>query len=963
MRSFSKKLAFALAAAMVVTVVTPAAQAKAADDFTLNRTEQTLYVNKGVNDKGVVGGGLYGNVQTYDFNLKNKPSDWKDYGYKWTSSDAKVATVASGGITTAVGVGTATISCVITDKATGEIATTLKAKVTVKANAKEVIISNAAQYDDQTVEVGDVVDLNRTLVDENGKKSSSKGKYVTDLTKWVAEPSKGVEINQSNGQYTFTEEAVAGDYKLYCYTYQSSKYTNRTAESEPVTVTLQKEKTFEVKQTSLKALTVNFGSKVKELGLNDVQIIRLYGNDTTYQLPQVVKQVDLAADGLSASVQVFTPFENDVNYIVKVTGYEDYAMRASAGTPVRMTISADKNTLSPFVTVGSDGGQIHFHLYDKNDVDVTSEDERETVIFDTKDYSADGSYYVSGNRIYFMRADVSARVKAVYHSGDFKDGNEVGNLEAEFDFVGQNVPQILVKDFEATLSSTYGDYNKALSVPIGDGDGTHNLMLNVKAHLFNDASWAGKKDVFADEFFGEKYPGASIRLEEATPDVLTIYDGHYLRLHKEGKANILVNQITRDSNNEEIKTPVYVIPVTVTAARNLTTLSVDNPQVVVGIVEGRPDLSKAVLKFTAKDQYGADIDPVQVKVNGLTKQAEELRAGVEVNLGDKTITLNGDILGSAIADGMNMGTLNYKIQMNSNYWQNKEINLVVMLRKPIKDAEGNLKNPSYEIKITNGSLNGNIARTKNPTGNPGASAAKTATFTAYKMSNGIRYEELPVSPYPKDGKLVEGQYYYKVTKNGNDITNEGLFWNATEDTKKAVVSVYAVSGSAVAGQEVGGTIRFSCLANIDTNNSFVAPVGTVTGSAFKVVSYDGSGAGNYQVTLYQGVKQSGTNTIVPVQKHFVAGTTTFDAGSYSAAKRISETIDKTAVTPENIRACFEIKTTQSWENAGAPYSVDFVDTDDYVYVRKITFYDKLGNTDEYAPYEVQIGTSLRKVTP
>ncbi|MCH5274143.1 MAG: hypothetical protein J1E35_10745, partial [Lachnospiraceae bacterium] len=237
MRSFSKKLAFVLAAAMVITSV-PAAKAKAADDFTLNRTEQTLYVNKGVNDHGVVGDGLYGNVQTYDFNLKNKPSDWKDYGYKWTTSDAKVATVASGGITTAVGVGTATISCVITDKATGSVVTTLTAKVTVKANAKEVIISNADLYDDQLVEIGDVVDLNRTLVDENGNKSSTRGKFVTDLTMWVAEPAVGVEINQSNGQYTFTEEAVAGDYKLYCYTYQSAKYTQPTATSEVVTVTL-----------------------------------------------------------------------------------------------------------------------------------------------------------------------------------------------------------------------------------------------------------------------------------------------------------------------------------------------------------------------------------------------------------------------------------------------------------------------------------------------------------------------------------------------------------------------------------------------------------------------------------------------------------------------------------------------------------------------------------------------------
>ena len=110
MRRFSKKLAFALAAAMVLVTAAPAAQAKAADDFTLNRTTATLYANEGVNDAGKVGKDLTGNVQKYDFNLKNKPDDWATaYTYAWSTSNEKVATVTKGGVTTAVGMGKADI--------------------------------------------------------------------------------------------------------------------------------------------------------------------------------------------------------------------------------------------------------------------------------------------------------------------------------------------------------------------------------------------------------------------------------------------------------------------------------------------------------------------------------------------------------------------------------------------------------------------------------------------------------------------------------------------------------------------------------------------------------------------------------------------------------------------------------------------------------------------------------------
>lgn len=886
MRSFSKKLAFVLAAAMVVTVVTPAAQAKAADDFTLNRTEQTLYVNKGVNDKGVVSGGLYGNVQMYDFNLKNKPSNWKDYGYTWTSSNEKVAKVVSGGITTAVGVGTATISCVITDKATGEIATTLTAKVTVKANAKEVIISNAAQYDDQVVEVGDVVDLNRTLVDENGNKSSSKGKYVTDLTKWVAEPNKGVEINQSNGQYTFTEEAVAGDYKLYCYTYQSDKYSQPTATSEAVTVTLS-DASFDAVQNTLTKFTMNFGAPVKNLTTNDVEVIRLVeAGSAVYEYPQVVKSVKLADNGLSATVELFSNFQNNVNYVIKVNGFDDYTMTASAGVPVSMTISSNRDAVSPFVTAGAEA-QLYYKLYDANNVDVTTG--AETVLFNAESYSTDGSYYVAGDKIWFVKAGLSTTVVAEYQSGRFENGIQVGNVTAKFDFHSVDAAPVTLKGVTDATVTSWGN-DKTLSAPMGDV-----VTLKVKVAK----SQGDPVEVTSN---GQDIGIGSITFEETTPDVLAINKTDMkLLLFKQGVANIIVNLETIDGNGNTVKTPVGVVQVTVAAPRALSTVTVDKALTTVGTSAG---YTTEIVKLTANDQYGKPVTISSVTFSGTNDAANNVIAGVSY-IGENKIQLDGDVLKAALVNNANAIQLTYKAKVNNS----KEVTFSVLVKKANDNANTNYIN----IETTGGF--GEVARTVD------SKNAKSVTFTVYVMNNGIKIGTQEVAAYPANIADAEvNNYYFKVTKNGEDITNR------------------------VTATTNGAILNFSSLEEV-TN-------GAVSGSAVK---YD-LGAGNYAFTLYKCI-QSGTTKVL-VQQNSATGVATCNTGSYSAAVRVKDKVD--AVDQASIRACFEVKDTKG-NNATAPYFVDYDTADNagYVFVKSITFYDKVAD-DEYAAYTVNVGVSLRK---
>lgn len=877
MRRFSKKLAFALAAAMVLVTAAPAAQAKAADDFTLNRSAATLYVNKGVNDAGKVEG-LAGNVQKYDFNLKNKPADWATaYTYAWSTSNDKVATVTKGGVTTAVGIGKATISCVITDKATGNVASTLKATVTVKANAADVEITNADKYNDTVVEVGSVVDLNRTLVDADGNKNATKGKVATDLTKWVAEPATGVEINQANGQFTFTKDAVAGDYSLYCYTYQSDKYNQATATSEKVNVTLA-DSVFEVKQNTVKTFTINFDSAVKTLG--EVTVTRLLeANGATYEYPQVVKSATLAKDGMSATVEVFSALQNNVNYVINVTGYDAYTLTASAGAPATMTISSAADSVSPFVNAGAEA-KLYYKLYDAKGVDVTTG--TETVLFNAKEYSTDGSYYVAGDLIWFVKSGLSTTVVAEYQSGKFENGVQVGNVKAEFDFVSVDKAPVTVK---GVADATVGDFanNKTLSFPMGDA-----AALKVKIAK-------SEGDPVEVTTNGQDIGVGKITFETVSPQVLAL-NGTQLVVFNQGTAAIVVNLVTKDANGADVVTPIGVVNVTVTAPRALTTVAVDKALVTVGTATG---YTTETVTLTAKDQYGADVAITGVTFTGANDAATGVLAGVSY-IGDKKIQLDGSLLGAALKDATAI-QLTFKAKVNDS----KEVAFSALVKKANDNA-----NTNYLAIETAGF--GEVARTVD------SKNAKAATFSVFVMNNGIKTGMQDVAKYDANN-IVKDSYYFKVTKNGTDVTN-----NAT------------VSGGVV-------TVNFSGLEAVSN--------GAVTGSAVK---YD-LGAGNYVFTLYKGI-ESGANKVL-VQQQSATGVATCTTGSYSAATRTSETA--AAATQEAVRACFSVKDTKGNE-ATAPYFVKMnANATGYIYVESITFYDDLGN-GEFAAYTVNVGVALKK---
>ncbi len=906
MRSFSKKLAAVLALAMVVTTV-PAAQAKAADDFTLNKTSQILYVNEGVNDKGVVEGGLYGNVQTYDFNLKNKPSDWKNYSYKWSSSNEKVATVVSGGVTTAVGVGKATISCTITDK-DGKVATTLEATVEVRANAADVEITNANDYDGNTVEVGEVVDLNRAMFDEAGNKTTKRGTYVTDYTRWIAKnpngktEDNGVVVDQSTGKYTFTEDAVEGDYLLYCETYQSSKYSQTTATSDSVVVTLVKDKTFEVKQDTASQFTLKFATPVKTLATSDVTMIkRLELATGNYDYPQAIKSVKLADDGLSATVVMFGEFVNNNKYIISVKGYEDLEFAASLGNPVRISISA-KDALDGVVLTTNKPAEILVKYYDENGVEVVPENP--TVIFRLENRSTDGSYYLAGKNLTIKKEGVAATVIAEYQ-GRIENGKRVGQLDTKESFVAVNSAPVVVSGLAG--QTVNGWTNPTTTMRMGDA----GKQLQVKFTKTNNTTTAAVTN-------NGLFDNYKVTFTALNPEIAVISTTGYLTAFKTGVASFYVNLAEKQSNGTfGTATPVAVVDVTVDAKAVFAYASLNTTAITVGTATG---FETGSVVLTAYDNYnaatavsGADAVTIKCITDGFAEADFAAAFNKTLADGKVTLTFNAktalDILTAKnAAPAAGEATILYF----SATYNNSVSEFSVMIQVP-----GAADSNYIQVVSSTDSIDALRIKEDNKTG------VKTISFEVFEMNNAVKVGKLDFQAYPASASAVsEGTYCFKVMKDGKDVAAKFV-------------------------QLVGNKVTVT-LSDKDANNNVI---------------YDGVGAGTYEFALYQ-CYGSGENAVLVQEYSNVVNVYVSDAGSYYVAGDLVNNKVASA-TDDLILACFNIKdrkgngvldpnVTKLYDK----YEVTKTAVADagYVYVEKITFYEAVG--DEFVPYVVNVDTVL-----
>ncbi|HEX3021771.1 MAG TPA: Ig-like domain-containing protein [Lachnospiraceae bacterium] len=187
-RNLSKKLAFFMVLALIVTTITIPKFAKAAAP-TLSATQQTLT----------------GVGKTYKLTVKNQV---KGCTYTWLSSNTKVTTVTSSngtGTVTSVGKGKSKITCTI--KYSNGAQRKLNCTVTVLVPATAVKISNANIVNNvHTIQMGSTYDFNRTLTPTG---SSDRTYFTVEPEGYATVSAAGVVTPIKEGTFTLVATAAA----------------------------------------------------------------------------------------------------------------------------------------------------------------------------------------------------------------------------------------------------------------------------------------------------------------------------------------------------------------------------------------------------------------------------------------------------------------------------------------------------------------------------------------------------------------------------------------------------------------------------------------------------------------------------------------------------------------------------------------------------------------------------------
>ncbi len=954
MRSFSKKLAFVLAAAMVVTAFAPAAKAEAAKEMAINKSSQILYVNEGINHKGgEVAAPGKGNVSVYDFSVKNKPADWKTaYSFAWSSSDEDVVSVAKGGVATAVGVGKATVYCKVTEKATKEV-TTLKTKVTVKANAYDVEITNADAWDGATVEVNEVVDLNRAMYDEDGNKTTKRGTLVTDYTKWVAEPAAGVEIDQKTGKFTFTEDAVAGEYKLSCYTYQSSKYTEATAKSDVVVVEFVNGG-FEVDQTASNGFNLLF-NKAADVKIADVTVNKIIKvGDSTGKLPQVVSNVAMSEDKKTASVSLFTNFENGATYEVSVKGYDEVAsFVASYGIPVSMTISSNSNMQGGVaVYIGDTPTELTYKLFDAEGNDVTNT-ATGYVVFNAADLTT-SDYFVNDNYIIIYKEGAQVAVNAEYHFYKNETDLDETVIKTTGYFVGVNKAANGLASVDIA-AKYWGSSLTKLPVDLTGPYSKVDLEVKIKTTDSNDNGVVYSNGDQMQYAVNDVYP--YVRYRSSNPDVFDI-NGDEIKLFTEGVSAVLVDLITFNDNGSENVNTVAAAYFTVSPKSVVSKVGFANgSSVVAGTVEGY-DVEK--LGINVQDQYGFTwgVQAVSYDANGNAVPQEDINGNPtfeEIKFSDDTVIDNGAIYfeersgangwqDKVVVDGTllleAMAAAGY-VELDGDNWVVNGKNVTTLTKRVV--VKDDAKNPaasdiSFTFNVTlkkavgnvmtsvvaEGTTSGNVARYNTSNQYDNAEQAKSVTFKVITKQNGIQTGQLALAGVKTSNTVASGaaigDLYYTITRDTKDIS-----------------SVVTDNGNSV-------TVNYS------------AEDATYGNVSYKIADKD-LGAGSYIFTVYKVAKNNTTGKLYYAFVGSSNANVTCDAGSYTYGKRLAESVSTT--DDATLRDCFEIYGLDGKKTTNG-YSVDKTISENYVHVKSITFYEPLaGQNGAQALYTVPVNVSLK----
>ena len=610
-KNFFKKLSFVLALAMIVSVIAPAAGVFADTGLKLNSKDKTLHLAQP------------GKKNKFNFNIDGeKQKGWK---YLWISSNEDVAEVnEKNGVTTAVGIGTANITVVITDKNGAEV-DRLTAKVTVKDNIKTVAIKNPPT---EPIPVGEEYDFDRSFVTYSGV--TEKTGKTTAITRWevTGENKDKATIEDSSGKFTATE---AGKYTVVARSFQSKAKYNEWKESGDASLVLDEDSVEvtvkpsikEVKQYDPSTATVVFDSNMKEAGLKPetAKFYKIVNGKDVETGAEKIKEITLDDSGKKATVKVYGAFESEVEYKF-VFGELTDNFKAAKIDPKEVALIEFNDNITANINgkatdlvdniVGKNSEGVIIFYGDSDSTDSLVQQFNGSLSFKLADSADVHKVHLDKSYIYVYEKGYVAPVNATYeyYYYDSTD-NEVKKVAVSTSgtVTGVDVDYVLDTTSLQFAISNALDENGANVRPDTTNDNLWKAPYAIPAGEQNYKIFARYKNLVQQPWESPLYDdnGSKFRYESTNTDILITYSyGNDIQPIGEGVVTVLVHD---RENNDKI---VGALEITVKSARGFASVVANPSYVIINNNEAYGnDFGTVATYLVSKDTMGGNFTPSQ----------------------------------------------------------------------------------------------------------------------------------------------------------------------------------------------------------------------------------------------------------------------------------------------------------------------------------------------------------------
>ena len=826
MKSSKKVLAFALAAAMVVTAV-PATNAQAASTAKLSAKKATVY------------------SEGYKTVTVKTPKSWKSVKVTATSNKKSVAkvkkTAAKKIKVTGVKPGTAKVTVKVTYKTSTK--KNAKAKTKKLTYTMKVAKASVALSGDSVVAVGDTTTLTTT-------KKASKRATIT-------------YTSSDDSIATVSEDGTVKGVKAGKATIKATLKIGKDTATATQDVEVKKAIVKNADQTEYNKIEATIVGDTKDIKAGDIKV-----TNTATKATVAVKSVSLKKGTQNVYViETFTGMTDAKEYSVEYAG-SIAAFTATDGTVAGVALTktevpAGIKTEVKAVTKDAKGVVLgYFDLTNGN----TTKGQVTTALTITKGY-------VQRSDVYLPAVGDTMVAKLTYHTGSFAaDGTETGKIEetatitavdpstVSYNYAvtfGTSAPTWTASSFKAVTAIKVGDASKKAYFRITDENGKE---IDSYAGYTVETADPTKLVVNAAELTNIKTTGTSVK-GVAAGDT-------YILVKKDGKV-------------------VFSLPVQVQGKATATTVDLNKTSVTVMSGKAVSETIEAKLKDQYNEDMAINTSSAseQPKVEALAcpdgTTAPVLAYGTDVTMsGTKKVVVSVD--GTKFA-GKKLGTYTYKITLKDadkkaivrtftvNFVDNAAVQAYQLALPTEMDTTvkaDTTTDTGYDVVVNvvetaNGAAIGNYA------GSEPTATATTSSVVTYAVKDA-------------SGKDVSSDYY---TQSGNTLTIKTVSASGASFQKNLAAGTYYVTATFKAKtKKADGTYdATSTLGDVAVSGSFTVKDTQDTAAQINVKKND---LGNQSVTsalqnktyveiTYDGVLQTISTSDVHKVNGTVAGNTAY----------------------------------------------------------------------------------------